>query len=759
LGGGFYLSIFHSAVIAGHLADDRARLADEVEVRRRTEAAYRESEAALRRTNAEVEERVRERTARLAEANRRLEDEAEERGRVETALRQSEQWYRSLAEASGEVIYIGARDDTVVYVNSEAGRQLGLTPDKIIGRKRAELFPPQVEQGQRASLAHVFESGEPRRLEHRAMFHGESAWQDTFLIPLRDESGTVAAVMGVSRDITARKTAETGLQDRLAMEEMVSKLAARLVGVGAADVDREIRYGLSVVGQFMKADRSSIIHFGPDASTIMRMDEWCAPGVASQIDNLLGTDMARLKWIMNQLRRGEIVIINSTKGMPSEAQAERENHEQRSVRAAILVPMRSGNRLHGILGTVMHRSERQWAESDVRLLHLVANVFISAFDRAQASAMLEANERKYRTVLENLRDAVYRVSLPDGISEYVSPSAREVFGYSAEQFMETPNFLARIIHPDFAALLKEWWNAVKAGESDQIYEYKVIDPEGKERWIFQSNTVIVDESGKPVAAEGVCRNTTGEHTAQRLIGEQRAKLIESQKMSMLGEMAANIAHEINNPLAIISGSAEQMQKAVRLGMLSEEMGVQLSETIMRNATRIQTIIKGLRNLSRDSTHDPFRETRLHNIIEDTESVCRERFASYDVKLQVGPVAKSLHVECLATQIMEVLVNLLSNALHAVEHVPERWVSLSVQDLGDDVEIAVMDSGPGIPPDVEKALFERFATTKELGKGTGLGLSISRRIIQSHAGTLSYDRSTGHTRFAVRLPKRHREGPI
>ena len=150
---------------------------------------------------------------------------------------------------------------------------------------------------------------------------------------------------------------------------------------------------------------------------------------------------------------------------------------------------------------------------------------------------------------------------------------------------------------------------------------------------------------------------------------------------------------------------------------------------------------------------------MHNIIEDTESVCRERFASYEVKLQVGPVADSLCIECLATQIMEVLVNLLSNALHAVEHAPERWVSLSVQDLEDDIEIAVMDSGPGIPTDVEKALFERFATTKELGKGTGLGLSISKRIIQSHSGSLSYDRATGHTRFVVRLPKRHREDPV
>ncbi|HRT66973.1 MAG TPA: ATP-binding protein, partial [Candidatus Hydrogenedentes bacterium] len=94
--------------------------------------------------------------------------------------------------------------------------------------------------------------------------------------------------------------------------------------------------------------------------------------------------------------------------------------------------------------------------------------------------------------------------------------------------------------------------------------------------------------------------------------------------------------------------------------------------------------------------------------------------------------------------------------HAVEESAERWVSLAVRDPGGDIEIVVADSGPGIPPDIERSLFERFGTTKEFGKGTGLGLSISKRIVQSHGGSLSYDRSSGHTRFTVRLPKVHRE---
>jgi len=757
--GGFYLSIFYSAIVLERMAEDRARLAEEVDEHRRTEQALRDSEDALWAAKEATEDRVRERTSKLAETNRRLEDEILERRRAETALRQSEQWYRSLAEATHEVIYIVARDDTVLYVNSEAGRQLGLSPDGIVGRKRTEFFSGDIERGQGASLARVFESGEPIRLEHPTNFHGQPAWQDTFLVPLRDESGAAVAVMGVSRDITVRKTAETALHERLAMEELVSRLTARFVGAVPESMDREIHHGLQVIGVFMKVERASLVYYDADISKIVRVDEWCAPGIRVQADDLVGIDMASMQWTIDHLRQGSIVVVDSVSALPPDAQAEREHCARRGLRAALGLPLRSGKRLHGYLGVSMYTAGRHWTEGEIRLLHFIASVFVSALDRVQARSFLEANERKYRTLLENLSDAVYRVRLSDGVCEYISPSALDVFGYPAQQFMETPFFLARIIHPDFRAAFDEHWNEAVQGHATATHKYKIVDPEGNDRWIFQSGTIIADENGKPGAAEGVCRNITSEHAAQRLLEKQRAKLIESQKMSILGEMAANIAHEINNPLAIVSGSAEQIREAVQGGLLSPEIGEHLSDTIMRNATRIKTIIKGLRNFTRDGAADPFRETRLRAVIDDTESICRERFLSYDVQLQVEPVPDTLFIECRPTQIMEVLVNLLSNALHAVEHADEQWVSLGVHDIGDDIEIVVADSGPGIPPDVERLLFERFGTTKEFGKGTGLGLSISKRIVQSHGGNLSYDRLSGHTRFTIRLPKKHVDSSV
>src|SRR5262249_34026595 len=107
----------------------------------------------------------------------------------------------------------------------------------------------------------------------------------------------------------------------------------------------------------------------------------------------------------------------------------------------------------------------------------------------------------------------------------------------------------------------------------------------------------------------------------------------------------------------------------------------------------------------------------------------------------------------STQIGQVLLNLLSNAFDAVEHAPEKWVALSFSHQDGRVEIAIEDSGPGIPGDLRQRMFQPFFTTKPVGKGTGLGLSISHGIIHAHGGSLVLDESSDHTRFVMSLPLR------
>lgn len=230
---------------------------------------------------------------------------------------------------------------------------------------------------------------------------------------------------------------------------------------------------------------------------------------------------------------------------------------------------------------------------------------------------------------------------------------------------------------------------------------------------------------------------------------QRAAIAHSSKMASLGEMAGGIAHEINNPLAIIHGKSRQMQKMISLGEITLAQTMGTLQLIERTTLRISKIIKGLRALSRSGERDPFILEDLHSILEQTLDLCRERFKNSGIELRVQGRA-GIEIECRATQISQVLLNLLNNAFDAVQSLPDRWVEVSLFTKDELVHLAVTDSGQGIALELRERIFQPFYTTKDINAGTGLGLSISRNILDEHRGRLFVDDKHPHTRFVCEL---------
>lgn len=227
------------------------------------------------------------------------------------------------------------------------------------------------------------------------------------------------------------------------------------------------------------------------------------------------------------------------------------------------------------------------------------------------------------------------------------------------------------------------------------------------------------------------------------------------KMSSLGEMAGGIAHEINNPLAIIQGKAYLLKRRLTIGSVDpEEIKVELTK-IENSVERIARIVSGLRTFSRESENDPFELVKVSTIVGDTLELCRERFRNRSIDLRVN-ICDDPDLETRASQIAQVLMNLLSNAHDAVEKLDDRWVELSVGTVGQHVEISVTDSGHGIPEAIADKCMDPFFTTKDIGKGTGLGLSISKGISELHHGRLRYDKNSPFTRFVLELPLKQPE---
>ncbi len=241
---------------------------------------------------------------------------------------------------------------------------------------------------------------------------------------------------------------------------------------------------------------------------------------------------------------------------------------------------------------------------------------------------------------------------------------------------------------------------------------------------------------------------------QLIIKEQEFVIAESSKMAALGEMAGSIAHEINNPLAIISGNAQllDMVLANPTFLNSNTKALIHSKKIRGTVKRIEKIINGLRLISRNATEDSMQNVAVKNLIEDTVSLCHERFRLANIQIRVK-IEYAGELYCRDTQISQVVLNLLNNSFDAISGETEPWVELGVSQKNDFIEISVADSGKGIPPEIQRKIMHPFFTTKEIGKGTGLGLSISKGIIDSHGGKFFVDQDSANTRFVIQIPIR------
>ncbi len=241
--------------------------------------------------------------------------------------------------------------------------------------------------------------------------------------------------------------------------------------------------------------------------------------------------------------------------------------------------------------------------------------------------------------------------------------------------------------------------------------------------------------------------------AKEDLSKAQLQLEYSTRMASLGMMAGGVAHEINNPLAIIHALAANLLRQVKAeGAVPAEMIVRTGKRIEQTADRIAKIVRSMRYLAREGSQDTLRLTPVTRIVEETLEACRERFREHSVNLCLPVIDPALSVSCREVQIAQVLLNLLQNAYDAVmEQTGDRWIRLDVAVQDRSVAFSVIDSGPGIPLELKTRIMEPFFTTKEVGKGTGLGLSLSAAIVEEHGGKLELTEEGGHTCFSFRLP--------
>ena len=376
--------------------------------------------------------------------------------------------------------------------------------------------------------------------------------------------------------------------------------------------------------------------------------------------------------------------------------------------------------------------------TDVDGSPLIMEVGLDITERKAAEKALRGSEQRYRALTEQSPTLV--LILQDGQVRYANPAAVEAFGYTAEELRGKSIF--DLTHPDEQAQAQESLARVMSGETVARMESRVVTKAGDVMWV-QFSATRIDFDGQPaVLVNGV------DVTQQRQLEQQ---LIQSAKLTAIGELISGVAHELNNPLAGVLGCAQLAQELGVKGELADYL-----EKIVEQSRRASSIVGNLLVFARQRA--PEREPVSLNAVAIRALDLRR----YELRVSNVQVVTELdaglpYIQGDSQQLVQVLLNLINNAEHAIRSrgdtgtITVRTSSFS-RDGAHWARLEVLDDGPGIPEAILGRIFEPFFTTKDPGEGTGLGLSVSYGIVTTHQGFIYADnRLEGGARFVLDLP--------
>lgn len=366
-------------------------------------------------------------------------------------------------------------------------------------------------------------------------------------------------------------------------------------------------------------------------------------------------------------------------------------------------------------------------------------------DRYEAEELLRRSEERFALAVDGAKDGIWDWNMESN-EFYASPRMREILGVGPDETAVLGVFEERV-HPDDYAVVQELWQAHLQGMASHLeVEYRLRAGEGGYRWLLARARTVRDASGVPRRMVGSLTDVTERKRAEEESRQRQAELAHVLRVSAMDEMAAGIAHELNQPLGAIVIYAKGCAK--RLPAAPPEVLAKLDE-IASLALRAGEVVHGLKRIVRKEP--PQRAAvDVNEVAREAVQLVRAEAADRRIALRVDLRPALPRVSADRIQIEQVVLNLLRNAIEAITRQPA-LVALSTRPGENGVEVAISDTGCGIAPELLERIFAPFFTTKS--SGLGMGLSISRTIIEAHGGHLRADANPGAgTTFSFTLPR-------
>ena len=590
---------------------------------------------------------------------------------------------QSLLDLIEDPVAVVDHEYKYVFANQKAADLLSVKKEEILGRSVYDLFPEKEAIPMVASLKSVFESGNVVRKERQFSFLKEPMWLDSQLVPIKNVSGVVDRVLATSRNITELKEKEEQITASLKEKETLLQ-EIQLSKSRFKDIADLLPGGIIEMDASLKAtyvNQAGLDLFG-----------------YSQQDLKNGLNGMNIVHPDDRERAAQRVASYKTEKRvsPTEYRALKKDGTEVPVLFKA-VSIHQDGEITGFRASVTDTSRLKRAEAQIR-----------------------ESEKKHREILESLNDTAFRVSLPEGRFEYISKSAKDVFGYEADEFLNNPMLIREIIHPDYLNYFAENWTDLIKGKVPKTHVYQIIDPDGREKWILQSNSGVYDDQNNIIAIEGLCRDITQQKRA-----EDQIKASLREKETLLHE----IHHRVKNNMTIIS-SLLSLQKNTLDNQIARE-ALQDSQNRVQSMSMIHERLYRSDNLSAIDLKAYLTE------------LGRTIFQNYSIsnKVQFKVEAENIMIGAKQASPVGLVVNeLIANCLkYAFVDDREGEILLELKSKNENgVEIAISDNGIGIP--------EGF----NLQNADSLGLKLIKMLVENQLdGSIDLVSNNG-TKFTVKF---------
>ncbi|MBU2651974.1 MAG: PAS domain S-box protein [Bacteroidetes bacterium] len=472
----------------------------------------------------------------------------------------------------------------------------------------------------------------------------------------------------------------------------------------------------------------------------------------------------------------------------------------------IVVPIFVYNNWWGFIGFDQCMEKREWTEAEVSALMAAADIMGAAIhrkkvevellrlnnelenrinqrtkalqseiqERAQMEMMLRESEEKYRQIFENANDGI--LLSVNGMVKFINPKLYEMTGYLPKESIGKP--FVDFLHPDYREMvLDNHIRRLKGEKVEERYDIQFLDKEGDAKW-FELKSNLITWEGDPAVLSFLTDITERKKTAEALkelnrnlenrvkeelekIKTQQQLLIQKSKLESLGELAAGMAHEINQPLGSISMGLDNILDKLSKDELSKEYVERKFDSLFQDIARIRNIIEHIRIFSRDQQAEKIEKISINDVIINALSLITNQYRNHKISLSLQLADNDCYAEGNMYKLEQVILNLLSNAKHAIDEKAEKLNDLDYQKKilikslkkNSRIIITIEDNGTGIPEKIIGNIFDPFFTTKKAEMGTGLGLSIIYGIIKEMKGEIYPEsKENEFTRMIVDIPE-------